>query len=245
MATPSIVGATATTGADGANTTTTIVTLPTFTDGDSLYILINSDPASQVFGLPYDTVGSSTGFVALYSNIDIPATTPVGTFALFYLNNATHARFFDGSGYSCTCPVTTTERQAWVCWAVSNDGGIGAQGTNQTGTGTTATVPGLTTSANNSLVIGIVAGDSTQTSWTDPTGYTLLATISGTSAANNAVWYQTKASAGAISSQTSTLGTSRAWRGISFEIKATLEIINRPDVKPIIRAGVPIQKLRI
>jgi hypothetical protein len=79
----------------------------------------------------------------------------------------------------------------------------------------------LTTTANNSLVIGIVFGDQVATPLGSASGYTKLGEISGTSAATVGVYYQTVATSGTvISDQTLSLGASRAWRGISFEIKA-------------------------
>ena len=73
MTAPAIVASVS--GFDTTNTTASTVVLPSFTDGDSLYLLIASDAVSQTFSLPQDSVGSSTGFTALYSDVAIPATS--------------------------------------------------------------------------------------------------------------------------------------------------------------------------
>ncbi len=208
MTAPSIVSG-ATKGVDGANTTGTTVTTPTYNTGDAIFVPVASDPVSQTFSI--------TGFSNLYAATDIPATSPTATAALLYKENAS------SEPGSYTLNVGTSERQAWQAFAVTNYGGIGAQGTDQSASSSTATIPGLTTTANNSLVIGIVFGDQIVTPLGSATGYTKLGEISGTSAATVGVYYQTVATSGTvIADQTVSLGASRAWRGISFEIKATV-----------------------
>jgi len=217
MTAPAIVASTS--GFDTTNVTSSTIILPSFTDGDSLYLLIASDAVSQTFSLPQDSGGSSTGFTALYSNVAIPATSATATFAVFYLTNAQHSRFsFDGSNYSMSAPVGTSERQAWWCISVSGDGGIDSQGTTSTGNSATATIPDITTLTNNCLVIGAVLTDGVSTPHGTATGYTKIGEVSGTSAASVSAFYQTAATAGTITSQNVTISTEQ-WAGISFAIK--------------------------
>lgn len=217
MTAPAIVASVS--GFDTSNTTTSTVILPSFTDGDSLYLLIASDATSQTFSLPQDASASSTGFTALYSNVAIPATSQTATFAVFYLTNAQHSRFaFNGSDYTLNAPVGTSERQAWWCISVSGDGGIDSQGTTATGNSATATIPAITTLTNNALVIGAILTDQVSTPHGTATGYTKIGEVSGTSAASVSAFYQAAPTAGAISSQTVSI-SSEQWAGISFAIK--------------------------
>lgn len=217
MATPSIVGSNS--GFDSANTTSVSVLLPDsqFSDGQTVYIAIASDaPDASQFTTP-------TRFSALYSNKQVAQAIFNATASVFKQANILKANeSFSSPNYSFTVACNTSERQAWWAFAVDNDGGIGAQGTDASASSSTATIPGLTTTANNSLVIGIVFGDQVATPLGSATGYTKLGEVSGTSAATVGVYYQTVATSGTtISDQTVSLGASRAWRGISFEIKGT------------------------
>jgi carbohydrate esterase-like sialic acid-specific acetylesterase len=215
VAAPTIVSG-ATSGFDTANHTTSTVLLPatSFADGDTVVIAIASDATSQTFTAP-------TGFSTLYSNVDIPTTTPTATFALFYKTNIVKAsETFDGTNYDFSVGLGTTERQAWWCWAVNGWGGIGNQGTNTSGSSATATIPAITTAQDNSLIIGVIATDQVSTPHGTATGYTKLGEVSGTSAASVSVHYQTVATAGTIATQNVTI-TSEQWLGVVFEIKGT------------------------
>jgi len=218
VATPTIVSG-ATSGFDSANTTSDSVLLPdtSFADGQTVYIAIASDaPDASQFG-------TVSRFTALTGNMQVAQAVFNATARVYRQANVLKANeTFSTPNYVFTVPVNTSERQAWWVWAVDNDGGIGAQGTDASASSTTATVPGLTTTANNSLVIGIIFADQT-TTLTTPTGYTSVGVVSQTSAATVGLYYQTVATSGTvIADQTSTLGTSRAWRGISFEIKSAV-----------------------
>lgn len=219
MATPSIVSG-ATSGVDTSNTTSDSVLLPdsSFSDGQTVYIAICSDAVDP------SQFGTVSRFTALYSNKQVAGAIFNATASVYRQANIQKANeTFSSPNYVFTVPCNTSERQAWWVWAVDNDGGIGAQGTDQSASSSTATIPGLTTTANNSLVIGIVFGDQIVTPLGSATGYTKLGEISGTSAATVGVYYQTVATSGTvIADQTVSLGASRAWRGISFEIKATV-----------------------
>lgn len=241
MATPTLNAGGARSGADAANTTTTTALLApsAFSDGDCIYVPIASD---QTTG---QTFTGWTGSSALYTVFDIPATTPTATGALFRKPNIVKAsEVFDSVNYDFAITLGTSERQAWFCFSVTNDGGIGAKGTDNTGNGATATIPAITTTGTNSLIVACIFADQVATPFGAATGYAKLGEVSGASAASVAVYYQTVGSIQTVAAQNVTM-TSEQWRAVVFEILATADVITRPDVKPIMRAGVPIQYLRI
>lgn len=218
MTAPSIYGYITGSDSVGTNSASVIVPSTTFVDGQTVYIPIASDaPDASQFTAP-------SRFTALYSNKQVSQAIFNATASVFKQANILKANeSFSSPNYTFTIACNTLERQAWFFIAVDNDGGIGAQGTDASASSSTATIPGLTTTANNSLVIGIVFGDQIVTPLGSATGYTKLGEISGTSAATVGVYYQTVATSGTvIADQTVSLGASRAWRGISFEIKATV-----------------------
>jgi len=226
MTAPTIVSG-ATSGFDSAGTNSDTVLLPStsFSDGQTVYIAIASDaPDASQFG-------TVSRFTPLTANLQVSQSIFNATARVYKQANILKANeTFNSPNYEFTVPINTLERQAWWVWAVDNDGGIGAQGTDASASSTTATIPGLTTTANNSLVIGIIFADQT-TTLTTPTGWTSVGVVSQTSAATVGLYYRSEATSGTvIADQTSTLGTSRAWRGISFEIKsATTGGIMRPN----------------
>lgn len=216
MTAPSIYGSNS--GVDTSNTTSESVLLPdsSFVDGQTVYIAIASDAVDS------SQFGTVSRFSGLTANLQVAQAIFNATARVYKQANIQKANeSFSSPNYTFTVPCNTSERQAWFVFAVDGDGGIGAQGTDASASSSTATIPGLTTTANNSLVIGIVFGDQVATPLGAATGYTKLGEISGTSAATVGVYYQTVATSGTvISDQTLSLGASRAWRGISFEIKA-------------------------
>lgn len=216
MTAPSIYGYITGSDAVGTNSVSVVVPSSTFVDGQTVYIPIASDaPDASQFSTP-------SRFAALYSNKQVSQAIFNATASVFKQANILKANeSFSSPNYTFTIACNTLERQAWFFIAIDNDGGIGAQGTDASASSSTATVPGLTTTANNSLVMGIVFGDQIVTPFGTPSGYTKLDEVSNTSGASVGVFYQTVATAGTvISDQTLSLGASRAWRGISFEIKA-------------------------
>jgi len=204
MTAPSIVSG-ATKGVDGANTTGTTVTTPTYNTGDAIFVPVASDPVSQTFSI--------TGFSNLYAATDIPATSPTATAALLYKENAS------SEPGSYTLNVGTSERQAWQAFAVTNYGGIGAQGTNNSGSSATAQIPAITTTAANSLIVAVIFADQIGTPFGAASGYTKLDEISGTSAASVAVYYQTVATPQTIAAENVSM-TNEQWLAVVFEIKA-------------------------
>lgn len=214
MATPSIYGSNS--GVDTVNTTSESVLLPdaSFLDGQTVYIAIASDAPDPA------QFGSVARFSALYSNKQVAQAIFNATASVYRQANIQKANeTFSTPNYVFTVPCNTNEQQAWWVFAVANDGGIGAQGTDASASSGTATIPGLTTTADNSLVIGIIFADK-NTTLGAATGYTNVGTVAGSNAATVGLYWQNVATAGTVvSSQTVTLGTSRAWRGISFEIK--------------------------
>ena len=218
MTAPSIYGSNS--GVDTSNTTSEGVILPdsSFVDGQTVYIAIASDAVDS------SQFGTVSRFSALTGNLQVAQAIFNATARVYKQANIQKANeSFSSPNYTFTVPCNTSERQAWFAFAVDGDGGIGAQGTDASASSSTATIPGLTTTANNSLVIGIVFGDQAATPLGSASGYSKLGEISGTSAATVGVYYQTVATSGTvIADQTVSLGASRAWRGISFEIKATV-----------------------
>lgn len=214
MSAPTIVSGNMS-GVDAGNTTSTVATLAPggVADGDTVYVLIDSDPPSQTFTAP-------SGFSTIYSNVDIPSTSPTATFAGFAKSGITlGSETFDGTNYVFSVAVGTSERQAWFCFAVHGDGGIGAIATNNTGNSATATLPSITTTGANSLVVAFLATDGVSTPHGTATGYTKMGEQSGTSAPSLSVFYQTVTTAGTvIASQNVTL-TSEQWLCGVFEIK--------------------------
>ena len=218
MTAPSIYGSNS--GVDTSNTTSESVILAdsSFVDGQTVYIAIASDAVDS------SQFGTASRFSGLTANLQVAQAIFNATARVYKQANIQKANeSFSSPNYTFTVPCNTSERQAWFVFAVDGDGGIGAQGTDQSASSSTATIPGLTTTANNSLVIGIVFGDQVATPLGSASGYTKLGEISGTSAATVGVYYQTVATSGtSTGNQTVSLGASRAWRGISFEIKSAV-----------------------
>jgi hypothetical protein len=238
MTAPTIVAG-STSGADAGNTTSTTVTAPTNIAGDVIYIAIASDLTSQTFTGP-------AGFSTLYSNVDIPATSPTATFAMFYKTSGGS----EPGTYSVG--VGTTERQAWVAFAVRGDGGVGVTGSpNNSGTGSTAaSVPFVTTPAIDYLLIAVVATDVSAglTTPMTPTAMTKLNEASGSSAAAVCVCYEAATTAGTWPSNSGvTLNVAEQWLGVSFAIApvAVASTISRPDVKPVMSKTLARPYLRI
>lgn len=173
MTAPSIVTG-ATKGVDTSNTLNTTVTTPAYNTGDAIFVACASDPVSQTFAI--------SGFTALYSPAGIGSPTVTATAALLYKGNAS------GEPATYTLTVGINERQADIAFAVTGYGGIGAQGTNNAGSGATATIPAITTTAPDSLVIACIFADQNATPFGDAAGYVKLDQIGGTSAASVVVW---------------------------------------------------------
>ena len=211
-------------GYDTGNTTVTPVYLPTFQDGDALYIALVSDAASQTFGNPYSITYGDVGLVKLYDNVAIPTASPQATFALYYRQNARLADFpYDTQleQYYVNVPVTIPERQAYLAIAVVSDGGPDEQGVNATGSSASATIPAITTDKNNSLIIGIIATDGSSPPHSSAGGYTQVTEVSGSSAGSLSLWSHVLGTAGTYGADTVTI-TSEQWLGVSFSIQPTL-----------------------
>lgn len=193
------------TGFNSGSVTTVVVTLPANASGDVIYISMVSDAPSQVFTAP-------AGYSTLYSNV----ATSGGT--------STAAVFYKASGGSepstVNVTVATSERQAWVAFTVRNDGGVNAQGTNATGSSGTATIPAVTTTLNDCLLIGIVAVDGSGQVISGWSAYSLVQNASpAASGGAIAVFSTTLATAGTQAAEaTIALDAPEQWLGLSFAI---------------------------
>lgn len=202
-------------GFDTSNTTSTVVTAPANAAGDEFFLFISSDAASQTFSDP-------TGlFTKVYNNVQVSGNT--ATFALFKkTSSGSEASTFN-------IDVGTSERQAWVIYAVRGGNNINAQGTNATGNSATATIPGFTTTVDNCLAFGAVITDGN----TQPHGATadyISQVQTGSSTASTlGLQYLTKTTAGTVADNTCSLNISEQWLGISIAIEPTTGGLIRPN----------------
>lgn len=199
MATPNPVDVV--TGVQASGSTTYTVTLPTYSEGDVLYIALARDGAGTL---------TLAGWTELHD--DIPIGAPSAVFNMWYKT----------ASASETNPVTVSsglsERAVWVAWSVSGDDGINAEAADGSGTGTTATYGAVTSTVDECLRISIVATDLVTDPITAPTGHNTLGVISVTSGATVGVYYQALLTAGVSSAPTSTLNASEEWITVSFAI---------------------------
>lgn len=212
MANPTYVASSFITGFNSSNTTSYSVTLPTNSAGQTMYYAIASDAVSQTFTTP-------SGWSVKKSNVDIPATSPTATAALFYkVSNGSEPA-------TITQVVGTSERQVWALWTVDSDGGFDADGTDTTGNSATATVPAVTTTSDNCLIWSVVFTDGVSTPHGTISGYTKLGEVSQASAASLSVFYIAQGTHGTQASQTVSI-TTEQWLGITFAIKPANTSIN-------------------
>lgn len=207
MTAPSIIAG-FTQGSDGANTTSTSVTTPTNSAGQRIYVAVVSDAASDTMSI--------TGFSTKYSDVDIVSA---GTFGLFYKTSS------GSEPGSYTVSAGVSERRSWIAFVVDNDNGFDATASNATGTSSSAACNFATTTQANTLLINIVATDTSAGDSTPhaPATMTRLAQQFGTSAGAISVHYQAEATAGAWPDNANvSLNTSDQWLSVAFAIAPTV-----------------------
>ena len=218
----------------GNETTTTVVLTPN-SEGDVVHIAMVSDAATQTFTFP-------AGFSKLYDAQVLSALSAT-------LARKTAAS--ESGSYAVT--LGTSERQCWVVWSVSGDGGVHASATANTGTSATATCPAITTTVNDCLLFRLVATD-TSAITSAPTndmagaGWTELATQIATSSGAISVYSKPLATAGAEIAASVTLFASDQWWATTFAIAPAAPAAterSRPNIRPIRSMTLPLPYLRI
>lgn len=186
---------------DAGGTVNHVIDAPDHIEGDVIYIAFAIDEAS--------TTLTCSGFDAIYNNVDIVSAS---TFGLF--------RKVAGASEPATYTVVSgaSERGVGIAISVRGDTGVDAQGSNQTGTTSPATVPAVTSTVNNTLRISVVATDGQSTPHGTASGHTKLAELDALSATSLSLHYKTLATAGEDAAQTVTLTTAEQWLGITFAI---------------------------
>lgn len=221
-------------GASSGNETTTNVITPPNTNGDVIYTAMTSDAASQVFTYP-------AGFAKVINDVTYQSAATVS------------AAYKTASGEPSNFNVTlgTSERQVWISWSVSGDGGIHVIATENTGNSSTATCPAITTTVNDCLLFRVVATDvsaGTTLPHGSMTGWTLLTDEFQTSGGALSVYYKTLATAGTEASATVSLAVSEQWYANTFAIAPAVAPATertRPIIRPVRSMNLPLPYLRI
>lgn len=197
-------------GADASSVTTTPVTKPdTAPSGDLVFILMSSDANTpQVF--TFDGAFTELYPDALYQS----AATAVVAY-----------KTSGGSESDYSVGMGTSERQVWICFAVTDHNGIDVSATANTGSSGTATFPAMTPTETGCLGIRVCLTDQNATS-TVPfgtmsgSGWSLIDEHFGASAGGIGAWQKTLGTGGVEeASGTATLNVSEQWWAVSFAIK--------------------------
>lgn len=203
MAAPTLYGEK--TWSEAANSAATTIPLPTsFNTADRWFGAYVSDANGQTFTPP------DGNWTEEWNDISVQSAF---SFGLSYRT---------GGSANAAFSLGTSERQAGVSFAVSGAAsGVHAKGSpDQTGSSGTAVIPGLTTTVNDCLVIGVVGTDVSagDTAPTTPSGWTLVASKYQLSGGLVCVYQRTQATAGIISDTNVTLAVSEQWIGVSFAL---------------------------
>lgn len=188
-----------------SNGTTLTCNVPPHVNGDTIYYLWASDGDADSASI------SGTGWTAVYTDITL-ASSGVADSGSFYMWKRTASS--EPADYTVTSGVS--ERSAMLAFTVKNDGGINVSASNNSGTNSTAVVNSLTTTANDCLRISLVVATGEKTVAT-LSGHTLIATVSGTSAATISAQYKALPSSGTDGSVNATTG-SNYWHTFAFAI---------------------------
>jgi hypothetical protein len=195
------------TGYSTGNSTTRTITLPTNVADDYIFVAMIDDAGQQTFTIP-------SGWTRLYDTLDVHNTTSA-TFLTIYKKSG------GNEGSSIVVTTSKSERAVWIAFTirgVHQSSPIHVSGTTGTGSSTSASIPTLTTSSTDMLVIGIVGTDTFTTPHDSTSSYTRLEQLGYTSAGSVSLWYQNKATAGAVSAATVTINASEQWIGASFAL---------------------------
>jgi hypothetical protein len=217
MAAPSIVPG-YTVAARTSNGTTLAVTVPTHTDGDTLYFAWASDGDADSASI------SGADWTTVYDDYALPSTG-VPDSGSFYLWKRTASS--EPASYTVTASVS--ERSAAVAWAVENDNGINASGTSRTGTDDTITANAVTTTVANCLRISIIASVGDRTPVGTLPDHTVMVTQFYASAATLSIQWKAVPDVG-IDPAAITDQTGNGWTSHVFAIAPTaVEIPVAPD----------------
>jgi len=195
-------------GSSAGNSTTRSVTLPTNIADDYLFVALCDDAALQTFTIP-------SGWTRLYDSLDVHNTSSA-TFLVIYKKSG------GNEGASITITTSKSERAVWIAFSirgVHQSSPIDAQGTNLHDDDDEGLLPAVTSVTNDALVLGIIATDTITTPHNKGVGYTRLAQLGVKSAGSLSIWYQTKATAGAVSQSTVDLDDDEQWLGVSWALK--------------------------
>lgn len=190
-------------GSSGNETLTNIPSYP-HTNGDVVHIAMVSDAASQVFTFP-------AGYTKQYSDASVNSAA---TAVLARKTASSEPSSFDVT-------LGTSERQCYIAFSVTGDGGVNATGTSGTGTGSSATCPAVTTTVDNCLLIRFVATDiSAGTTLPHGTmsGWTKLAEQDTGSGGALSIHYKVLATHGTEASATVSMNVSEQWWAGTFAI---------------------------
>lgn len=190
-------------GSSGNETSTNIASYP-HANGDVVHIAMVSDAASQVFTFP-------AGYTKQYSDVSVNGA------ATAVLARKTASS--EPSNFNVT--LGTSERQVYIAFSVTGDGGVNATGTSGTGTGSTATCPAVTTTVDDCLLIRFVATDiSAGTTLPHGTmsGWTKLAEQDTGSGGALSIHYKVLATHGTEASATVSMNVSEQWWAGTFAI---------------------------
>jgi hypothetical protein len=200
MAAPTVV--TGFTASSGASSTTCAVTTPTHAAGDVIYIGVVQD-ATATFTEP-------SGFSVLYADITLSGFGGE-TMAVYYKT----AGSSEPADYTVTSDAT--ERWVFIAFAVNGDGGIDVSGTPNTGSGASATVPSITTTVNDCLIVVLVGTDGISTPHSTITDYTFIGETSFSSGGSISAQHKVLATAGTESGNAVSI-TSEQWGAVAWAI---------------------------
>lgn len=206
MAAPSIVGG-YTEGGLVSNATTQTVTVPTYTNGDKIYVVWATDGDSATATI------SGSGWTVLEGPRDIESTTVpnAGVMYIWY-------RTASSEPASYTVTSTVSERSLYVAFAVTGDNGIDAEGTYASAADSSAEVTDVTSTQANTLRISAVVSIRSPLTISTLGGHTLLATHSYSSAGTISVQWKTLTASGLDAGQTATLSAG-GWGAHAWAIK--------------------------
>lgn len=206
MTIPSVVAG-HTTRQDASATTSRTITTPTHLSGDTILIVL--------------TMSSSTSAAATITDFNVLYDAAV-------LSGGAIFAFYKKAGGSEPASYTISTNSvviSAIAVAIRNFGGIHAQGTNATGSSSTATAPAITTRRADCLRISLIATDDSPGITTVATlsGHSLLATVTGSGKPTISFQHKNLASATTDGSATAALSGTETWTGITFAVAETAE----------------------
>ena len=174
--------------------------------GDTIYLFITSDASGD------EQSTDDTGFTEVHSsflNVDVDGDATGSAWYKAYADD-------DADPYQIN--TLRTERCAMLAMAVQDDGGIDTQTTPGVGTGTTVTVPSITTGEDNCLVVVVVWTNKATTPHSEISGYSLVNQAGVFSGGSISVQYKAVTTAGTESGNTITISAAEEWACGVFSI---------------------------